>query len=68
MSGWWAKIDRKRFLINVVGYLIVLVLYLTGTQMSGFMGQAVWAYIWFYPIIFVGTLIFRYRRQQGNGK
>ena len=68
MSNRPAKFDRKRLILNLVGYLIVLTLYLAGPQMSGFMEQAVWAYIWFYPIIYGGTLIYRYGRQMGNGE
>jgi len=68
MSNRPASFNRKRVIFNVIGYLIVLTLYLSGPQMSGFMGQAVWAYIWFYPIIYAGTLIYRYGRQKGNGK
>jgi len=62
-----AKFDRRRLAINVVGYLIVLTLYLTAPQMSGFMGQAVWAYIWIYPIYYVGMMIYRRGRDRRDG-
>ena len=66
MDGFIASIDRRRFWSNVAGYLIVLVLFARGPEMTGFMGQAVWAYIWFYPIYYVGMLIYRWQKEQGK--
>ena len=62
MNNRPARFDRRRLAFNLVGYLIVLTLYLAGPQMTGFMGQAVWAYIWFYPIYYIGMLIYRHGR------
>ncbi|MFV2003412.1 MAG: hypothetical protein ACC619_10580 [Paracoccaceae bacterium] len=66
MKDFVASIDRRRFWGNVAGYLIVLVLFSRGPPMTGFFGQAVWAYVWFYPIYYIGTLIYRYQRQRGG--
>ena len=67
MTDRKANFDRRRLIINVVGYLIVLVLYVRGPPMSGFMGQAVWAYIWVYPIYYVGMMIYRRGRDRSDG-
>ena len=67
MTDRKAKFDRRRLIINVVGYMIVLALYVSGPQMSGFMGQAVWAYIWVYPIYYVGMMIYRRGRDRSDG-
>ncbi len=66
MIEFWASIDKRRFWSNVAGYIIVALLYFRGPEMVGFMGQAVWAYIWVYPIYYVGMLIYRYGRQKGG--
>jgi hypothetical protein len=66
MDDFIASIDRRRFWSNVAGYLIVLVMFTRGPEMTGFMGQAVWAYIWFYPIYYVGMLIYRWQKEQGK--
>lgn len=68
MNGFIDSIDQKRFWSNVVGYLIVVVLFSKGPEMTGFMGQAVWGYVWFYPIYYIGMLIYRYNRGQGGGE
>ena len=64
MTNRNAKFDRRRLAINVVGYLIVMALYVSGPPMSGFMGQAVWAYIWIYPVYYVGMMIYRRGRDR----
>ena len=64
MRDFIASIDRRRFWSNVVGYLIVLAIFMRGPELTGFFGQAVWAYVWFYPIYYVGTLIYRYGRDR----
>ena len=66
MNEFLASIDKKRLTYNVIGYMIVLVLCLQGPVMTGFMGQAVWAYVWFYPIYYVGMLIYRFGRRAGG--
>ena len=68
MDDFIASIDQRRFWSNVVGYLIVLALWARGPEMSGFMGQAVWAYVWFYPIYYVGMLIYRWQREKATRK
>ena len=66
MDDFIASIDRRRFWSNVAGYLIVLVLFSRGPEMTGFMGQAVWAYVWFYPIYYIGMLIYRWQKETGD--
>jgi len=68
LKDFIASVDQRRFWMNVVGYLIVAFLFFRGPEMIGFMGQAVWAYIWFYPAYFIGMLIYRYRRPKGGDK
>ena len=68
MDKFIASIDKRRFWSNVAGYIIVALLYFKGPEMTGFMGQAVWAYIWFYPIYYVGMLVYRYGRESGGDK
>ncbi len=68
MDDFIASVDKRRFWSNVVGYVIVALLYFRGPEMAGFMGQAVWAYIWFYPIYYVGMLIYRYGRAKAGKK
>jgi hypothetical protein len=65
MDSFIASIDRRRFWSNVAGYLVVLVLFARGPEMTGFMGHAVWAYVWFYPIYYIGMLIYRWQRGSG---
>lgn len=64
MIDFLASLDRKRLLINLVGYLIILVLYLTGPDMSGLMGGAVRAYLWLFPAYFLVINYLTYRRKR----
>ena len=66
MKRLFELVEPRRFWSNLIGYLIVLALFVFGPEMTGFMGQAVWAYIWFYPIYYVGMLIYRMQRGQGD--
>ncbi len=66
MKDFIASVDKRRFWSNVVGYVIVALLFFRGPEMVGFMGQAVSAYIWFYPIYYVGMLIYSYGRTKGG--
>ena len=68
MNDFWASVDKRRFWSNVVGYIIVAALYFKGPEMTGFMGQAVWAYVWFYPIYYIGMLIYRYGRERDSNQ
>lgn len=68
MDDFIASIDKRRFRSNVIGYLVVLLLFTIGPPIDGFLGQAVWAYVWFYPFYYIGGLIFSYQRKQGGGE
>ena len=68
MNGFFASIDRKRLVINVVGYLVIFVLYVTGPPMEGFLGGAIRAYLMIFPAYYLGFLIFKYRTgDKGDG-
>ena len=68
MNDFLNSIDRKKFWINVIGYLVVLFLSVYGPPMQGFMGSAIGAYLWLFPIYFVGSLYLAYRRGGGTSE
>lgn len=67
MNEFLSSIDRKRLIINVVGYLIILVLFRV-SPMDGFMGQAITFYLWGFPVYFLIHLYVMYRRNRDIGE
>ncbi len=61
-----ASIDRRRFWSNLAGYLIVVLMFAIGPEIQGLLGQLVWSYVWFYPIYYIGMLIYKYQTQKGK--
>jgi hypothetical protein len=66
MNGFLASIDRKKLAINLVGYLVVFLLYAVGPPMQGFMGSAIRAYLVIFPAYYLGFLFFKYRFGKGG--
>ncbi|MGR3662366.1 MAG: hypothetical protein ACU0CA_14480 [Paracoccaceae bacterium] len=64
MNDFLASIDRKRLKMNVIGYLAVLILSQFGPPMDGLMGQALWLYLWLFPIYYVFYLLIGYWRKR----
>jgi len=58
------SLDRKRLLINLAGYLIILFLSLSGPEMSGFTGGAVRAYLWLFPAYFLVVSYLKYHKDE----
>ena len=65
MADFWASINRKKLLINVVGYLVILFLYLSGPRMEGFLGGAIRVYLMVFPAYYLGFLWIRYKAGRG---
>jgi len=66
MGNLFDIVEPRRFWSNVIGYGIVLALFVFGPEMTGFLGRAVWAYVWIYPIYYIGTLIYRSQSNRGS--
>ena len=64
MSGFWNSVDQKRLWMNVIGYLAVLGLSQVGPPMEGLMGQAIWLYLWLFPVYYVIHLLVGYWRKR----
>jgi len=67
MNDFLAGIDRRKFVINLVGYMLVLALYLLGPPLSGFTGGLARAYLWFFPVYYaIYLVVIHLRNRQGE--
>lgn len=64
MNNFWESIDQKRLKMNLIGYLAVLVLSQIGPPMEGLMGQAIWIYLWLFPVYYFFYVLIGYWRKR----
>ena len=54
--------------MNVIGELAVLGLSQIGPPMDGLMGQAIWLYLWLFPVYYIFNLLIGYWRKRDMKK
>lgn len=66
MNDFLNSLGRRSLAINAVGYLVILVLFIVGPPMGGFVGQATKAYLLFYPAYYLIVGYYQFRKNDGG--
>lgn len=66
MGDFIASVDRKKLFMNLIGYTLVFGLTMVSEPQTGFMGRAINAYLWAFPIYYVAYLVVTYMRKKGH--
>lgn len=64
MGNFLASVDRKKLYLNLIGYTLVFGLTMIGEPQTGFMGRAINAYLWAFPVYYALYLVVTYLRQR----